>query len=247
MLFVLQTRLRKRWNNVFQISFVFLIFASFFMSGLYSIANNVAYAQTINTNPVQPNTQTNTMLYTQTSAQNPISTISEKSSLPIVQGTQNPINMTVSTTINTSQAQINPQIQSVNIPVQNQISAIIPQSMIFQNPISRSTYGQTPSAPSLERNIYLDSVWTALVPRRQLYTDPARKMQKPRANNFIAPKKKISAQKQISKEIQENTKQGGKIKLKSGSQISIQPGSHVTVFADSPTNSTQKGIKEVRF
>lgn len=257
MLFVVQTCLGKGWNTIFQksysgrlfsrksfsqksllqASFLFVMFGSFAMGGLYGTMNNVAYAQ-------------GTAL--QTNVQAPIRTISANPILPIApvapvpQNVQNPINMTMSTTISTGQIPINSQSQSLNIPIQAQAEAqgyaqaqaqnslIVFQNVIPQNQAPRSTYGETPYAPSLERNMYLDSVWTALVPRRQLYDDPARKMQKYRVGFVAAPKKKIPTPTKVSKSTQGNTMQKDKIKLDSGSQVLIQPGSHVTVWADTP-------------
>ena len=63
---------------------------------------------------------------------------------------------------------------------------------------NRSSYGLTPGAPSLERNMYLDTVWTSLVPRRQLYTDPALKVHKSRRGRVVAvPKKQVVIPKNV--------------------------------------------------
>ena len=74
----------------------------------------------------------------------------------------------------------------------NSLNAMLPP-LVIQNPATRTSYGQTPCAPSLERNIYLDSVWTSLVPRRQIYADPALKIHKSRRARVISVPKSANA------------------------------------------------------
>jgi len=189
---------------------------------------------------------------------------SPQKAVPVAKVSQNaqiPVSMTISTTINNLQSLTPPQIQSVNVPPQVQNLAVspvpvvpVPPQTVSQSSLPRSAYGLTPCAPSLERNIYLNSVWENLVPRRQLYADPALKMQKSRTGRASMPKRKMGATKKVASI--PNSAQAGtantnsatsmnkndKIKLDSGSNVLIQPGSNVTVWADDPVNNSSAGM-----
>ena len=165
-------------------------------------------------------------------------TVQQTQSAQTAQNGQAPITMTVSTTINNPQTLVAPQTQTVNMPNTQTVNVpintqtqVAPQQKAGLLP--RSTYGIT-CAPSLERNIYLNSVWDTLVPRRQIYEDPARKMQKPRSGRGVASRGKTTNTKPntTQKTTETSVSAQDKLKLESGSHVLIQPGAHVTVWAD---------------
>ena len=246
MLFSLQNKLIKKRKLAFQA--VLILFASTFMNESFTMNAPYAHAgapdesmqvtESLIQIPAQIPTQTLT-------TQIPAQSLANQTPLPptqVTQTMQNPINMTVTTTINTPQALMAP------LPTQ------LPQPMPR---ITSSTYGQTPDTVTLEHNMYRDSVWNALVPRKQLYEDPARKMQKPRAGKSTGSQRKSTASsrkntKNTTNKVttagkNTNNTNNGTINLDSGSVVVIQPGSSVTVVADSPETKSAQGTQQGNF
>ncbi len=142
---------------------------------------------------------------------------------------------------------------NTNTNINNNKSIQNNQSYSPSNSLIRN-YGNTKCAPSLQRNLYLDQVWSNLVLRDKLYVDPALSKIKPKdkelpsyvtkyrakAVKTTTVKTKTATKSEVNKslvntnnEAQNNSNMlDGKLKLESGTHVIIDPGAHVVVWAN---------------
>ncbi len=122
------------------------------------------------------------------------------------------------------------------------------QSHMSQNNMA-SNYGNNPCAPSMQRDMLLDQVWSSMVPRKILYQDPATNPVRPnnysttnynrRKNNYNSTKNGKNDKNNKPKALPENNANQNKtadnndsrLRLESGTHVVIDPGAHIVVWA----------------